>query len=118
MVTGLTGLAPFNGEPIEDAIVFVFSHALRRNVRKVCETAAMEIAHAYGLDHAIHCRDLMSYKRPCGRRRFLDEAIPCGEHHARPCKDGSPTQNSHRVLLEALGPAPAEQGEAASVSSR
>jgi hypothetical protein len=99
-----TGLAPFNGEAIADAIVFVFSRTLREETRATCETAAMEIAHAYGLDHARSCKDLMTYMRPCGARSFTDQAIPCGEHEERPCKGGAPTQNSHRSLLTALGP--------------
>jgi hypothetical protein len=99
----VSGLAPFNSEPIEDAVVLVFSRTLRRRTRQVCETAAMEIAHAYGLDHAYNCKDVMSYLRPCARRRFRDEDTPCGEHEARACQDGSPTQNSHEALTEVLG---------------
>ncbi len=101
----LTGLAPFNGQPVENAVVLIFSRTLRERPRATCETAAMEIAHAYGLDHAMHCGDVMSYLRPCGRRRFSDRAVPCGEHEARACGDGEATQNSHRRLLEVLGPA-------------
>jgi hypothetical protein len=103
-----SGLAPFNGQVVEDAVVIVFSRRLRENARRTCEVVGMEVAHAYGLDHAIHCGDLMSYLRPCGRRRFRDEDLPCGEREARPCDgtDGATTQNSFRRLLTVLGPAP------------
>lgn len=97
------GLAPYNGQAVENAVVLVFARSLRERPRAVCETAAMEIAHAYGLDHSMHCSELMSYARPCGRRRFLDRALPCGEQRARPCGDGSEAQSSHSRLLEVLG---------------
>lgn len=102
-----TGLAPFNGLSIPRAIVFVFTRALRESTTAVCETAGMEIAHAYGLDHARNCRDLMTYMRRCGKRTFLDKDIACGEHKDRPCQGGGATQNSYQRLLEVLGPAPA-----------
>lgn len=101
---GVTGLAPFSGEPIENAVVLVFTRQLRERAQQTCETAAMEIAHAFGLDHTRHCRDLMSYRRPCGRRRFMDEAAACGEHEDRSCGDGNAAQNSHALLLDVLGP--------------
>ncbi len=101
-----TGLAPFNGQVIADAVVLVFSRKLRENVRRTCETISMEVAHAYGLDHAMHCGEIMSYLRPCGRRRFRDDDLPCGEHEPRKC-DGSlgTTQNSHQRLMDIWGPA-------------
>lgn len=101
----VTGLAPFNGKPIPDAVVLIFARSLQERARDVCETAAMEIAHAYGLDHAYLCSDLMSYLKPCGRRRFQDEPAPCGEHEPRRCKGGAETQSSHQRLLDVLGPA-------------
>ena len=101
-----TGLAPFNGKNIPKAVVFIFTHALRESLKETCEAASMEIAHAYGLDHARHCKDLMTYMKPCGARSFLDKNIPCGEHEDRPCQGGTPTQNSYRQLMELLGPRP------------
>ncbi|MEQ9498662.1 MAG: hypothetical protein RIT81_17425 [Deltaproteobacteria bacterium] len=98
-----TGLAPFNGEPIPNAVVLIFSAALKNNVTAMCETAGMEIAHAYGLDHARHCSDLMTYMKRCGARTFLDEDLKCGEHGDRDCPRGEKTQNSHRHLVKLLG---------------
>jgi hypothetical protein len=98
------GLAPFNGQPIEDAVVLVFSKTLRESPAQMCETASMEIAHAYGLDHAYMCSDLMTYLPSCGEKRFRDKAASCGETKKRPCKGGAPTQNSHQLLAAELGP--------------
>jgi len=101
----ITGLAPFDGNPVRDAVVLVFSRSLKENPKDMCETAAMEIAHAFGLDHTHDCGDLMTYLRPCKKLRFLDKDAPCGEHEPRACADARPTQNSHAKLLQALGPA-------------
>ena len=68
----------------------------------------MEIAHAYGLDHAHHCADLMTYLPPCGVRRFVDKPLRCGELADRDCGNGQPTQSSYLQLLELLGPRPAQ----------
>ena len=45
---------------------------------------AIEGASAYGLDHARNCKDIMTYMKPCGAKRFLDKDIPCGEHDGMP----------------------------------
>jgi hypothetical protein len=102
----IAGLAPFNGEVIPRAVVFAFAATQRHQARGVCETIAMEVAHAYGLDHEYLCSDVMSYLKPCGKRRFVDKDAPCGEKKARPCAGGAPTQNSFRRLLAVLGPRP------------
>lgn len=101
---GVTGLAPFNGKVIPDAVVLIFSKTMHENPRDVCETAGMELAHAYGLDHERDCHDLMSYMKPCGNRSFVNAATPCGEHADRACQGGQRTQNSHALLLAVLGP--------------
>lgn len=97
------GLSPFAGEPVPRAVVFAFARQLRNNPRKVCETLAHEIAHAYGLDHSYRCSDMMSY-RQCGRKRFVDRQVSCGERRRRPCRGGAETQNSYRHLMRVLGP--------------
>lgn len=104
-----TGLAPFNGKNIPKAVVFIFARALRESVKEICEAASMEVAHAYGLDHARNCKDLMTYMKPCGARSFLDKPIPCGEYKDRPCMGGEPTQNSFERLMQLLGPRVAEK---------
>jgi hypothetical protein len=99
-----TGLSPFNGEVIPGAVVLVFAKTLNQHPRSVCETAGMEIGHAYGLDHQMDCRDLMTYLPSCGPRRFVDKAVPCGEQNPRQCRSGENEQNSYGRLLEILGP--------------
>ena len=99
-----TGLAPFNGENIANAVVFVFTRTLREAVKGSCEAAGMEVAHAYGLDHARHCKDLMTYLPNCGPRAFLDKDLPCGEHADRACEGKLASQNSYRRLMTLLGP--------------
>jgi len=100
------GLAPFSGEVIPKAVVFVFAQQLGNQVTPVCETAGMEVAHAYGLDHGYLCSDVMTYLKPCGPKKFVDKEIPCGEAKKRPCAGGGETQNSYQRLMEALGPKP------------
>jgi hypothetical protein len=98
------GLAPFNGGVIARPVVFAFSTQLGNNVRAVCETIGMEVAHAYGLDHGYLCSDVMTYLKPCGAKRFVDKDVRCGENKPRNCEGGEPTQNSYRRLLQVLGP--------------
>ncbi len=100
------GIAPMGREPIEEAVVYVFSRAIRERVRDVCETAAQEIGHAYGLDHVLDCHDPMTHLGSCGPRTFRDREVPCGENEPRTCVSGRATQNSHRALLRVLGPSP------------
>jgi hypothetical protein len=98
------GLAPMiPGVVVEDPVVFVFSDALGNRVQPMCETAAMEIAHTFGLDHEYLCKDPMSYLGNCGNKTFQDKAARCGESKARVCADGLPTQNSVARLTEVLG---------------
>ena len=102
----VTGLAPFNGVVIARPVVFAFSAQLGNSVRQVCETIGMEVAHAYGLDHAYLCSDVMTYLRPCGAKRFVDKEVRCGEGKPRDCEGGKPTQSSYRRLLQVLGARP------------
>lgn len=102
----VSGLAPFSGGLVPRAVVFAFAATQGHRAQAVCETIAMEVAHAYGLDHEYLCSDVMSYLPPCGRRRFVDQEAPCGETAERPCASGAATQSSFRRLLAILGPAP------------
>lgn len=103
----VAGLAPFHGGVINRPVVFAFAGAMRHQVQPTCETIGMEVAHAYGLDHAYLCSDVMTYLKPCGAKKFVDKDVPCGEHKKRACHGGAPTQNSYRALLGVLGPKPA-----------
>ena len=99
----VAGLAPFNGEVIPRAVVFGFSATMNNDVRQTCETIAMEVAHAYGLDHAYLCKDVMTYLTGCGAKAFVDQDVPCGESKKRACEGGAKTQNSFRHLSDVLG---------------
>lgn len=99
----VSGLAPFNGSPIPRAVVFGFSATTNNDVRQTCETIAMEVAHAYGLDHAYLCKDVMTYLTGCGAKSFVDQDAPCGEGKKRACEGGTKTQNSYRRLIDVLG---------------
>lgn len=99
----VAGLAPFSGEVIPRPVVFAFAAAQGHRPQAVCETIAMEVAHAYGLDHEHLCSDVMSYLAPCGKRRFVDRDARCGEARPRDCASGAATQNSHRRLASVLG---------------
>jgi hypothetical protein len=98
-----TGMAPHNGLAIHNAVVLVFTRFMKESTRRTCETAAHEIAHAYGLDHGYNCRDFMTYLGYCGTKRFVDKEIPCGEKKKRKCHGGASLQNSHQDLLKVLG---------------
>ncbi len=97
------GLAPFSGTVIARPVVFAFAGALRHDVRQVCETIGMEVAHAYGLDHGYECKDVMTYLPACGAKKFVDKDVRCGEKKPRTCEGGGTTQNSFRHLLGVLG---------------
>jgi hypothetical protein len=112
------GVAPFDGNPVEDPIVFVFSRAAHENVSIMCDAAAMETAHTYGLDHEYLCNDPMTYLPPCGPRAFQNVDAHCGERSRRNCASGQPTQNSFQRLLAVLGPRRGLEGPHASTDRR
>ena len=98
------GLAPFSGEAIPNAVVFAFAQTLGNRSRVICETIAMEVGHAYGLDHEYLCKDVMTYLSGCGNKSFVDADAPCGEKKRRPCAPGGAvTQNSYRHLASTVG---------------
>ena len=108
---GDLGVAPFAGDcgVVENAIVFTFVDGL--DPQLICEVQAQEIAHAYGVDHALLDTDVMSYLPRRGSRAFQDEAVSCGEFEPRPCGEKvpgpgpgcRPEQNAVRVLADRLG---------------
>jgi len=105
---GVTGIAPFNGGVMTEAVVFAFERRDRGPI-SVCNTVAHEVGHALGLRHAYKRGELMSYLSYGGQRSFMDADASCGEWRARTCAAGKPSQNSHAHLASILGlrPAPA-----------
>lgn len=102
----VAGLSPFNGAVIPRSVVFAFAGATSNNVETNCETIAMEVGHSYGLDHEYLCKDVMTYLRGCGAKRFVNETAPCGEAKKRNCETGGTTQNSFAHLISVLGAHP------------
>jgi MYXO-CTERM domain-containing protein len=106
MQAGVGGVSPFRNDcgMIERSIVFTFAEVYGTAYRAICETAAQEIAHSYGLDHKYLCADPMTYLSGCGAKTFQDQDARCGEYSARNCRCVGPTMNSVRMLTERLGP--------------
>lgn len=100
----ITGLSPFDGGVIPDAVVFAFAAQLGNQPRPLCETIAHEIAHTYGVDHEYLCKDVMTYLGGCGAKTFVNEFAPCGEKAPALCASGEKTQSSYQMLMGVLGP--------------
>ena len=102
---GVGGVAPFTCGIINNAVTFSFANIYGGSVQAICETVAQESAHAFGLEHELHCPDPMTYLSGCGKKSFQDFDARCGEYSARSCSCGGSTQNSHRLLLGHFGSA-------------
>lgn len=74
--------------------------------QRECELALQQFGVvAAGLEHSYDCRDYMSFLRiGCEEKRWLDEAVGCGELDPRPCTCGD-DQNSYQTMLATFGPA-------------
>jgi hypothetical protein len=99
------GVSPFSCGVINNAITFTFTNYFDGDFAAICDATAMEIAHSFGLEHEMDCRDPMTYLPACGQKFFVDAEVSCGELSAQPCEcRGGTTQNSFQLLLGALGP--------------
>lgn len=100
------GIAPLSSDcsPQRNVLAFAFAWPHRfAPITELCATVVHEAGHAYGLDHALQCRDPMSYLTSCGDRQFFNVESRCGEFRKeRNCRCGD-TQNSHVKLLNTLG---------------
>jgi len=101
--SGTGGVSPFSCGVINNAITFLFAQPFGDDTDELCAAAAMELAHSFGLDHAFLCEDPMTYLTGCGRKRFTDQDVPCGEYSPRACTCGGASTNSHRKLIAAVG---------------
>ena len=100
---GSAGLAPFTGQPIDNAIAFAFANTIGDNPDALCWIAASQIGHLYGLDNAHYCPDVMTYLDQCGVKAFTVIDAPCGEFSDRTCASGAATQNSDATLRLVIG---------------
>lgn len=105
MQAGVGGVSPFtyNCSVIPNSIVYTFAEVYGTSYRAICETAAQEVAHSFGLDHEHLCADPMTYLSGCGAKSFQDVDAPCGEYSNRECYCGGYSQNSVEMLDDRLG---------------
>ena len=109
------GVSPFTVDcgTIQNSIVFAFAPEYGTDYQTVCEVAAQEIAHSFGLDHEVLASDPMTYLSFNGHKTFQDQTASCGETNGpRQCGlvlQGYPScranQNSVQLLLQRVGPA-------------
>ena len=105
----VAGVSPFTEDCaiIERSIVFAFTDVMNDDPRTVCEVAAQEVAHSFGLDHELLASDPMTYLPYVGERTFQDDMVSCGEYGNRMCGiNGSvcrQRQNSFQLLAARLG---------------
>lgn len=113
---GVGGVSPFTPTcgMIANSIVFSFAASLPQSAQVVCEVAAQEVSHSFGLDHEFLCEDPMTYLAGCGAKSFQNTFAPCGEFAARSCAVagkydcGRDTQNSVQLLSQRLGLRPGQ----------
>ena len=107
MPSGVGGVAPYQCGVIPRGVVYAFADVYYGDGtwwRDVCETAAQEVAHAFGLDHEYLCEDPMTYLYGCGEKSFQDTNAQCGEYSPRQCDCTGATQNSVQQMLDLFGP--------------
>ncbi len=107
MGQGVGGVSPFTEDcgVIPSSVVYTFAEVYGTDYQSICETAAQEVAHSFGLDHEHLCEDPMTYLYDCGPKSFQDVEAPCGEYSDRECWCGGTTQNSVAMLEARVGPA-------------
>lgn len=108
MGSGVGGVAPYQCGVIPRGVVYAFADVYYGGNgwwRDVCETAAQEVVHAFGLDHEYLCEDPMTYLSGCGEKSFQDTDSQCGEFYPRGCDCTGATQNSVAEMLDLFGPA-------------
>ena len=100
----VSGIAPYTGDVMPDAIVYIFSAEFDDDVDIACVDVLHEVGHALGLDHEYLCQDPMSYLWDCEEpKTFQDVAAQCGEDETRACENGEATQNSYQILAKNVG---------------
>lgn len=102
---GVAGVSPFtnNCSIIDNSIVFTFAGILGTDYQFICEVAAQEIAHSFGLDHEYLCEDPMTYLSGCGAKTFQNVDAQCGEFSPRQCYCNGSKQNSVEMLTQRIG---------------
>jgi hypothetical protein len=101
-VWGAAQYACSHPDGIANSISFTFSGQIGDSIADICRTVAHEIGHQFGLDHAFHAPDYMSYLED-PFKRFTSDDVSCGTTASAPCQCGAPTQNSDAQLRGILG---------------
>ena len=109
------GIAPFSCEPFPNSINFTFPETIGNDPRVIADTVAQEVAHTFGLDHLLDCRDPMTYLDDCGPKSFQNAKLECGEYEPRECDCGGYTQNPYKYMTRTFGPQSDEDGPAVSI---
>lgn len=110
------GISPLASDcsPLRNVLSFAFAEAHdAQALPELCATVVHEAGHTFGLDHALQCRDPMTYLQSCGDKLFINIESQCGEFRkSRYCRC-SDRQNSHVKLLNELGASgrPASPGQ-------
>ncbi len=99
----VSGVAPYGGRVLSNAVLFVFSDDQQNDVDRVRQTVMHEVGHTLGLDHTYYAPDTMSYLRTSKRKTFTNRDVSCGEFDQRTCSDGERTQNSYARIVAAVG---------------
>lgn len=97
---------PFTSSGASNHIVFAFSEVVGNDTLGVAATIAQEAAHAWGLEHTNNPNDALYPYLTDRTDGFLDMdmgVVGNGGGNRAQCT-GMTTQNSHRMMLAALGP--------------
>jgi hypothetical protein len=84
-------------------IAFVFPGSLAGDASATCQVTAQMIGNMFNLDHALYCKDVMTFLEGCGDKSFVDMDVPCGEVEQRACACGGATQNSYQTIAGIAG---------------
>jgi len=112
MPSNVGGVSPFTIDctTIPNSIVYAFANLYGNDYQTVCEVAAQEIAHSFGLDHEYLASDPMTYLDYNGHKTFQNTTASCGEYSTRACglvTQGYPScranQNSVQLLTQRIG---------------
>ncbi len=81
LASNVGGVSPFTVDcgTIPNSIVYAFAAEYGTQYQTVCEVAAQEIAHSFGLDHEVLASDPMTYLSYNGHKTFQNQTASCGE---------------------------------------
>lgn len=101
---GLAAEAPYDGNPHDNIIGFVFATTIGSTaVDKLCHDTAQTVAFLYGLEYVINnCPDIEASATGCGEKSFTNVDSTCTgifSGTSGQCLLGNTTQNSYAKML-------------------